>query len=268
MTWHTTTTLAENIYHISEPFGEVEPRFGVATVNMYLVVGRERAALVDTGMGIGDLPAEVRKITDLPCSVFNTHSHWDHIGANSRFAEIAIHADEAHLLAREPDLKWLQEVLHLPAARAVLPAGFDSSAYRILPRTATHRLQDGDEVDLGGRALRVLHIPGHSPGHVAFFDEISGALFTGDSVYPGPMYACFAGGDPAAFARSLRRLADLEGVTMVCPGHNAVVSEPGWLGKVAEGVAAALSGAIPAHPGDGFIEGQEYRFDTFSIWLP
>jgi len=76
-TWHTITSIGENAYQISEPIGIIEPRFGVSTVNMYLVVGREQAALIDSGMGIGDVFAEIAKITSLPCMVLNTHYHWD-----------------------------------------------------------------------------------------------------------------------------------------------------------------------------------------------
>ena len=268
MDWHTVTQVAENIYRISEPFGELDARFGIKTVNMYLVLGAERAALIDTGTGIGDLRNEVCKLTSLPCTVLSTHFHWDHVGANSHFDEVSIHMLEADLVEQEPDMGWLLETLGLPEARAVLPPGFDPAAYRIQPKAAARVLQDGDVIDLGGRTLRVLHIPGHSPGHTAFWDEESGALFTGDSAYPGPMYACFAGGNPTAFAHSLRRMAELPDVKLICPGHNEIVSEKGWLGLLADGAHAALAGEVAGEPGDGFIEGKEYKFDAFSIWLP
>ena len=47
MAWHTTTKIGDNVYRISEPLGAIEPRFGVTTVNMYLVIGREHVALID-----------------------------------------------------------------------------------------------------------------------------------------------------------------------------------------------------------------------------
>jgi len=72
MTWHTTTRIAENLYRISEPFGAIEPRVGVTTANMYLVIGQERAALINSAMGIGDVRAGILKITSLPCTVLNT----------------------------------------------------------------------------------------------------------------------------------------------------------------------------------------------------
>jgi glyoxylase-like metal-dependent hydrolase (beta-lactamase superfamily II) len=268
MTWHTTTRIAENLYRISEPFAAIEPRVGVTTVNMYLVVGQGRAALIDTGMGIGDVAAEIRKITPLPCTVLNTHYHWDHVGANHLFAESAIHESEVDLLPQEQTISWFRSALQAPGARAVLPASFDLAAYRIKPRPATHTLHDNDVIDLGGRTLRVLHIPGHSPGHVAYVDEANHALFTGDAAYAGPMYACFEGSDPVAFAHSVKRLAALEGVVTTCPGHNDIVTGRDWLRELAEGLEAAVAGKVAGQLRDGWVTGREFRFGALSVWFP
>src|SRR5512139_2540129 len=100
MSWHTVAQVEENVYRISEPLGAIEPRAGITTANMYLVVGQDRAVLIDSGMGIGEVATEIGKLTSQPCAVLNTHSHWDHIGANSRFSECAIHEDEVELVAQ------------------------------------------------------------------------------------------------------------------------------------------------------------------------
>ena len=268
MTWHTTTRIGANLYRISEPIEAIEPRAGVATANMYLVIGRERAALIDSGMGIGDVRAEIRKITSLPCIVLNTHFHWDHIGANCFFAERAIHESESDLVAQEPDVSSIREEMGSTAARAVLPPSFDPAAYCIVPKPPTRLLHDNDVIDLGGRMLRVLHIPGHSPGHVAYVDEASHTLFTGDAAYRGPMYACFERSDPVAFAQSVKRLAALEGVLMTCPGHNEIIMGRDWLAELAEGVEAAVTGKVAGELREGFVVGREFRFGELSVWLP
>lgn len=54
-------------------------------VQSFLVVGEERAALIDTGAGMGNLAKEVKEITDKPLYVLNTHGHVDHAGGNGRF---------------------------------------------------------------------------------------------------------------------------------------------------------------------------------------
>jgi glyoxylase-like metal-dependent hydrolase (beta-lactamase superfamily II) len=235
---------------------------------MYLVIGQERTALIDSGLGIGDVHAEIRKITSLPCIVLNTHYHWDHVGANSLFAESAIHEREVDLLVREQDVSWFRPAMRSPAARAVLPSSFDPAAYRIIPKPATRVLHDNDLIDLGGRMLRVLHIPGHSPGHVAYVDEASSILFTGDAAYLGPVYACFEDSDPAAFAQSVKRLAALESVMMTCPGHNDIVMGRDWLSELAEGVETAVAGKVAGQPRDDLIIGREFCFGAFSVWLP
>jgi glyoxylase-like metal-dependent hydrolase (beta-lactamase superfamily II) len=268
MTWHTTMPIAELVYRISEPFGAIEPRAGVTNVNMYLVIGQERAALIDSGMGIGDVRAEIHKITSLPCWVLNTHYHWDHIGANSLFTERAIHESEADLVTQEPDLGSIRQAMRSPAARAVLPASFDPTAYRVFPKAATRVLHDNDLIDLGGRVLRVLHVPGHSAGHVAYQDEASEMLFTGDTAYLGPMYACLEGSDPAALAHSVKRLAALRNVTTICPGHNDIIRDQNWLSELAACVEAAVAGEVSGGPLDDFIGGREFGFGALSIWLP
>src|SRR3974377_396902 len=229
MSWHTIAQVEENVFRISEPLGVIEPRFGVATVNMYLVVGQARAVLIDSGIGIGDVRAEIARLTPRPCTVLNTHYHWDHIGANSLFSECAIHEAEVELVAQEPDVSSMRETMQSPSARDVLPAYFDPTTYRIIPKPATRVLHDQDRIDLGGRELKVLHTPGHSPGHVVYLDEANGILFTGDTAYQGPLYACFDGSNPVDFAQSVKRLSRLSGVRLICPGHNYPISTPRWL---------------------------------------
>lgn len=268
MTWHTVTQIAEDVYRISEPIGVVEPRFGVSTVNMYLVIGQEQAALIDTGMGIGNVLDEIRKITALPCMALNTHFHWDHTGANARFSHRAIHESEADLVAQEPDVSDLRQLMQSPTVRAVLPAGFDPAEYRIMPQPATRTLCDNDVIDMDSHKLRVIHTPGHSIGHVSFLDEASDLLFTGDTAYLGPMYACFEGSDPAAFAQSAKRLAALPSVSAICPGHNDLIFSPIWLDELAKAANAAVNGTAQGQLRDDFIRGREFVFDGFSIWLP
>ena len=269
MSWFSIEPIGPGTWHISEPIGAIEPRFGVATANMFLVAGTERAAVIDTGMGIGDLRAAVDAVTRLPLMVCNTHSHWDHIGSNSQFDEIAIHAREFKLLTREQDVSGIRQQMGRSAAQAILPAGFDPAQYKITSRPGTRSLAHGDTIELGGRSLRVIHTPGHSGGHVSYFDDRHGLLFSGDMVYAGPLYACFKGSDPVAFQASAHRLAELAArVRLIAPGHNRVLQGSTFLHELADAADRAQSGEAPALPADEFIGGREVRFDTFSIWLP
>ena len=100
----------------------------------------------------------------------------------------------------------------------------------------------------GDRMLRVLHTPGHPPGHVAYLDEANQMLFTGDTAHQGPVYACFEGSDPAAPAESVKRLAALPDVRTICPGHDEIITEQGWLGQLAACVEAASRAGFQAGP--------------------
>ncbi len=280
MTWDTITRLGDNLYRISEPIATFAPQFGVKMVNMYLVVGKERAALIDTGTGIGDaestfsVRAEIRKITSLPALALNSHYHWDHTGANAQFDEIAMNEIEIELYSQEPDTSAYHTAMQAPNVRAALPPDFDPDAYRIVRKPITRKLCDGDTIDLGSLTLTAIHTPGHSPGHTAFFDESSSALFTADAAYCGPMlkallvYACFTGSDPHAFAASARRLSQLRGVKTICPGHEDIISNPNWLSGLADAVDAALDGKVQSRAVNEPMKRKEYRLGAFSVWFP
>lgn len=268
MTWHSVSQIAPNFHCISEPVGSIEPRYGVNSINMYLIIGKEQAALIDSGMGVGDVRAEIRKLTSLPCMVLNTHYHWDHVGANHLFAERAIHELEVGLLKQKQNLNFLRKSMTSASARAVLPPTFDPATYRHIPMAATRVLKDQEQIDLGDCRLEVLHIPGHSPGHVAYFYRSGHLLFTGDTACPGPVYACFEGSDPIAFSRSLKRLAALQDVEIICPGHNDIIREQNWLRALADSFKAVLDGKVEGQLRDEFVVGREFRFDQWSIWLP
>lgn len=271
MTWHTVTQLAPDLYRISEPLGKVEPRYGaLATVNMYLVVGRDRAALIDSGMGIGDLARLVGVLTDLPLVVLNSHYHWDHAGANAQFDHCAMHHADLALWRAGHDLSDLRAAMQRPGAQAVLPAGFVPATYDIPVTPIRQVLDEGDVIDLGGRTLRVLHTPGHAPGHVVFVDEANGLLFSADVAYRGPMFVCFPECVVADFVASTRRVAGLRNsVRLICPGHGEPIDDADWLLSVADGAARAATGEVPVSRVDAdFIGGRQVVFDDFSLWLP
>ena len=60
----------------------------------YLVCGGEKALLIDTGLGIRDISAEVRRLTDLPVTAVATHVHWDHIGGHKYYPDFYAHSEE------------------------------------------------------------------------------------------------------------------------------------------------------------------------------
>ena len=76
----------------------IEEPLHAERVKSYLIVGDERAALIDTGMGVGNIAAVIDDLTDKPVTVLLSHAHWDHIGGNTGFHDLRIHPAEADAL--------------------------------------------------------------------------------------------------------------------------------------------------------------------------
>ena len=266
MSWITMSEIISNVYQISEPFQYLEPRYGLMDVHSYLVVGRERAALVDTGTGVEDLRQQVDEITDRPIITLNTHYHWDHTGSNARFSERGIHRLEAGLVNQPQETGLDPAYMKKHGLLPYLPRAFQIESYLHRPVPATLMFRDMAQLDLGGRVLTCLHTPGHSPGHTAFWLEKEGLLFSGDAAYRGPLFTCYQGGDAEAFARSARRLAELPEPGRICPGHGPIIQDPGWLDHLAACADRALD-AASVRDQRGFIPGGEVPFEDLSIWL-
>ena len=219
--WFDVRPLDQDVYLIAEP----------GHVNSFLIVGSERAVLLDTGLGVANIRSVAEALAGKPVSVINSHYHFDHTGGNRLFADIAIHrlgaqqlaqvapdglaagymACTRKLIAAWPGYKALDDTyFHLVSGDTLirpLPAGFDPGSYEIVPSHATRLLEDGEFIELGDRRLRVLHTPGHSPDSICLVDDHRGLLFGGDTLNTGPIYAQLEDSDVEAFAASTQRLA-------------------------------------------------------------
>lgn len=283
--WYHVSEVASGVYCLAEP----------SHVNSFLVVGTERAALIDTGLAIGDLAACVRGITPLPVAVVNTHYHHDHTGNNWRFDDIAIHEQGVDQLARGADasecasfISYVEELIEAaPAALDLderyfhlfegasqprpLPPGFDRAAYSVKGTHASRQLKDNDAIDLGGRGLRVIHTPGHTPDSICLLDSGSGALFGGDTINTGPAYAQGDDSDVPAFQRSCRRLADIAAdVSMVGVAHfGRTVIDARILAEYADGFDRVVDGTARWRVGRDYSGPvAEALFDRFSVFVP
>jgi glyoxylase-like metal-dependent hydrolase (beta-lactamase superfamily II) len=190
--------------------------------NIWHVRGRDRDLVIDTGLGLRSLVDEVPALAGRPLLGVATHTHFDHSGGLHHFADRAGHRLEADIIAA-PDMSntmidtgfWTAESL------TALPfRGFDYRRYRVRPAPLTELLDDGDRIDLGDRSFRVLHLPGHSPGSIALYEDATGALFSGDVVYDGDLIDNLSHSDPETLKASMARLRELP-VTVVHGGHFA-----------------------------------------------
>jgi len=225
----------------------------------YLLCGRERALLIDTGLGICDISQEVEKLTSLPVTAVATHIHWDHIGGHKYYPDFYAH---------EAELDWLNG--KFPLSREVVrkmvldrcdpPEDFDIGQYEMFQGVPARVLRDGNVIDLGGRRLEVLHTPGHSPGHMCFFERERGYLFTGDLVYKDVLFAYYPSTDPAAYLASMERVAALP-VERVFPAHHSLETQPELLVRVRDAFRE-LKAEGKLHHGGG-----QFDYGDFGIWV-
>jgi glyoxylase-like metal-dependent hydrolase (beta-lactamase superfamily II) len=284
--WFATRQLEAGVYLISEPMH----------VNSFLVDGSAEAALIDTGLGIGNIRAVAEKLASCDVLAVNTHYHFDHSGGNHWFAQRLIHEAGASAIGQavEPDLyrrytEFIGDLLEaLPRLRALddqfchflteetmpraLPADFDPAGWSYVPTTPTRTLREGDKLELGGRSLTVLHTPGHTPDSICLLDERNGVLFGGDTINTGPIYAQMPDSDVQAFAKSTRRLAELaDSVRVIYVAHFArYAADSHFLAEVADGFERVVAGEVALRQAaDGFSGTvQEACFERFSIFIP
>lgn len=284
--WFHVKALADGVWQLTEP----------GHVASWLVAGDDRAALIDTGCGFAPIRPVVEALTDRPVTVVQTHHHLDHIGGTHEFDDVLIHPLGVDGLASpvpaEVRRGYLDYALRMQAAFATY-RGLDRQFFHLLedhqqirplpdpagqgdwwlePVTATGTLEDGDAVDLGSRALRVLHTPGHSPDSICLDLVGEGILFGGDTVNTGPVYAQMTGSDVGALRASLVRLAEQpEAWERIFCSH-FLRTEVGfaYLGQQVDALSELLLGAIELQPAIDCIGGQvqEAVFDGFSFLVP
>jgi para-nitrobenzyl esterase len=164
---------------------------------MYLIEGRDRALLFDTGMGRGDLAGFVRSLTKLPVDVAITHGNRDHFLQVDQFPESTVYMSHKDVTRLPPEL--------------------------VTPRYRW--VKDGDRLDLGGRSFSVIEVAGHSLGSVVYLDEANRIAMTGDAISSGSMVYVFAPTCTALdqYLASLRGLEDrvrhLDGLTLLVGHH-------------------------------------------------
>ena len=94
----------------------------------YLLNGKEKSLLIDTGLGISNIYDEVRKLTDKPIAAVATHIHWDHIGRHKYFPEFYAHAEELDWLDGKFPLT-IETIKEMVVDRCDLPDGFNVDGY-------------------------------------------------------------------------------------------------------------------------------------------
>jgi glyoxylase-like metal-dependent hydrolase (beta-lactamase superfamily II) len=179
---------------------------GPAQENCYVVReerGAADAAVVDPGDDATQLRLELARMGAACAGILITHCHWDHLGGVADLAEGAgapVYVSELERPVLERPRDFFPDVA-------------------IRPYTAARGLTGGETIELAGISFEVLLVPGHSPGHLAYYAD--GCLFSGDVLFAGSVGRTdLPFSDWETLVESIRSLFErLPPETIVYPGH-------------------------------------------------
>lgn len=228
--WFTVEPIDDSTFSIGE-YGQW------MKIHSYLFLGNEKAALVDTGLGVGNIRTIVEALTDLPVHVITTHAHWDHTGGNHWFESFSAHELEKDWIEKDAR-SYTEEIgrwLVKDPLTKDLPLNWDLNDFKPFQAKVEHLHKDGDVFDLGGRQLEIIHTPGHSPGHISVYEKASGLLVTADLLYQGVLLGGLEYSDPNDYHTSLLRLRELPFIKKMLPGHGRLDIDNDLLDEAIEG---------------------------------
>ena len=143
---------------------------------MYLVEGKEKAALIDTGSGLGFLRAHIEKLTDKPIVVLLTHGHVDHAMGAGEFETVYMNHVDDYIYEVHADMGFRRDGLFLCPQKVeeeeIIPAK---------PLEEIHQMAGGDSFDLGGLHIDIYDLPGHTRGSVVMLIREERVLLLGDA---------------------------------------------------------------------------------------
>ena len=164
--------IAKNTYAINE--------YGMTT--MFLLVGEERALLLDAGVSVCPLKEIVETLTDKPYDVVLTHAHGDHDAGAPQFKRVYVHKDDVEGL-KNSNPGMIRGYIDMMNARGSSIYGITPEDVKIYdaPPEEIIPIEEGHVFHLGGRDVEVIHTPGHTVGSICFLDPYSRILFSGDA---------------------------------------------------------------------------------------
>ena len=193
-------------------------------VRFFLLAGTEKAMLIDSGMMVDNAKDIAAGLTDLPVSLLNTHADRDHIGSNEQFEEFYMHPAEE------------------PVYRSSGGKG------NILP------VHGGDTIDLGQRELKIIDLPGHTPGSIAVLDVRNRVLVSGDPIQRhGRIFMFGPHREMETYIQSLERLkGSMDEFDEIWPSHADIPIGTDSIGMLADGAKAITAGKIAGTPEEMF----------------
>ena len=187
-------------------------------VRIFFIKGRSKVLIIDTGRSGLDVRSVIGE--DIPCELLNTHADPDHTAGNRFFPEFCMHPSEAPVYYK-----------HHKGTGSFMP------------------VYDGDVLDLGGRELEIVHIPGHTPGSISVLDRRNRALIGGDAVQcHGQIYMFGIHRELHSYKSGLKRLLERTDFDLIYPSHADPVTDKSVIPELIAGADRIIRGCAEGTP--------------------
>jgi len=215
-----------NVYSIVEPYQYQESI-------SHLIIGENKALLFDTGIGLIPIRPIIKKITNLPIIVLNSHTHFDHVGGNWEFSDVrAIETSYTKANMNGFENKRIGQDFTDDSFCKDPPKNIDLNNIYTKEWKASSYIKNKDIIDLGNRKIEILHVPGHTPDALALLDKQQGLLFTGDTYYDAELWLYVPETNLDNYQNSIDRLVQIESkVDYIFGAHRTVRVDSGVLIK-------------------------------------
>lgn len=200
------------------------------TVMCHLLIGKEKAMLIDTAYGQGDLLYFIRTLTDLPLIVVNTHGHSDHSGGDGFFKDVYIGRGGEHDASNPKQIRK-----DLPFSKNI----------NFLT------LNDGMIFDLGDREIEAISIPAHHVSSFAFLDKRNRSLYSGDEVESSQVLLFCSDTNESCIERAKKHLENMNKLKArksefdrIYPAHNGIAISTDYIDYYIELAKDYINGNI------------------------
>ncbi len=174
MNYFTSYQINNHLFQIKDPMGVL------ATI----IIGNDKALLIDTTYGIGNLKNYLNTLTNLPLIVVNSHGHMDHCCGNYQFEDIYISTKDIELCKLHNSYEWRKNNITTALNNHLIDETYDINNYISHGTSNLIPIDEDYCFNLGGIHVKTINMEGHTSGSLGFLIEEDKILVTSDAACP------------------------------------------------------------------------------------